>query len=290
MYPGRVTTPRVIDVAEADFEREVIERSEEVPVLVDFWAPWCAPCRTLGPLLEKLVAECGDEVVLARMNVDDCPGAVRGCGVRSIPMLLGFRDRAVVAELVGAQPEPALRELLAGLLPGEAERLVRAAEEAAAAGKTSSAEQRYREALELEPRRARALVGLARLLSARGEREEPAALLERVVSDGALGREAERLAAELRTRADGSADEAELRRRLERAPHDLEARLALGRALAARGGYEEALEMLLTVVERDPAFADEAARKAMLDVFAVLGSGDPLVERFRRELAQVLFR
>lgn len=274
-----------IEVGDADFEREVLERSRSLPVVVDFWAQWCGPCRALGPVLERLADEHAGAFVLAKLDVDRAPATAQRYGVRSIPLVLGFRDGEVVAEFTGAQPEAVVREFLTRLLPSEADAHAREGDELAAGGHLNAAEERYRRALALDARHERALVGLARLLGERGETEEALELLARCA-----GPEAERLAAELRTRGEPAADPGPLRERVARDPADLGARLALGRALAARGEYEPAFEELLAVVDRDPGFEDQAARRAMLDLFEVLGREHPLTERFRSELARVLFK
>jgi putative thioredoxin len=280
------------DVGEADFERAVLERSKQVPVVVDFWAPWCGPCRTLGPLLERLAEQHAGAFVLARVNVDEAPALAQRHGVRSIPTVIGVRDGALVGEFVGAQPEPVVRRFVEALLPTEADRLSAEADALARDGHANAAEERYRGALALEARHPRALLGLAHVLGERGDVPAALDLLERVVDGGPLERQAEHLAAELRTRS-GQEDapaEAELRARLAARPDDLAARLDLGRALAAAGRHEEALGELLAVVKAEPAFAEEGARKAMLDVFELLGGDHPLVKRFRGELARALFR
>jgi putative thioredoxin len=279
-----------IDVGDGDFEREVLGRSHERPVVVDFWAPWCGPCRALGPMLERLASEHAGGFVLARVNVDEAPATAQAFGIRSIPAVKGFRDGALVAEFVGAQPEPAVRQFLAAVLPSEADRLARDGETRAAAGEPALATERFREALAREPRHGRALLGLARVHAARREDAEALALLERVTPSASVAREAERLAAELRTRAEGAGDETALRQRVAADPGDLDVRVRLGRHLAATHRYEAALVELLEVVRREPTHADGAARKAMLDVFEILGPRDPLSERFRNELAKALFR
>ena len=278
------------DVGDEDFERAVVERSREVPVVVDFWAPWCGPCRSLGPILDRLADEHRGEFVLAKVDVDRSPATAQRYAVRSIPLVLGLRDGEVVAEFTGAQPEGAVRQFLARLLPTESDKLAKEGDELAAAGHANAALERFRSALAQEPRHGRALLGAARLLAEAGDIDAALEHVARVTSPGSVGQEAERLAAELRTRAEPAADLGALRAKLARDPEDLAARLALGRALAARREYEPALQELLAVVERDREFEEQAARRAMLDVFEVLGREDPLTERFRAELARALYR
>jgi len=286
----------VRDVLDDDFESAVLRESLRRPVVVDFWAAWCAPCRQLGPLLERLAAEHAGAFLLAKVDVDAAPRTAGALQIRSIPTVLGFKDGRIVQEFVGAQPEAAVRRFLEALLPSEADRLAEEGAELAGRGHTNAAEERFRAALAQDARHARALVGLARALGERNDeaaRSEALALLERVTGASELEAEAERLAAELRTRAAAAgagADEAPLRARLAANPRDLAARIALGRALAARGAYEEALGEWLAAVRQDPKYEDEAARKAIVDVFALLGSDHPLTQRFRSELARALFR
>jgi putative thioredoxin len=284
------STRAVVDVGDDDFEREVVARSRDLPVVVDFWAPWCGPCRTLGPVLERLAIEHAGAFVLARVNVDEAPGLAQAFRIQSIPAVAAFRDGAVVAEFLGAQPEAAVRRFLENVLPTEADRVAAAAEARAAAGDEAAAEDGFRRALAIDARHPRALLGLARLYAAGGKDAEALTLLERVSPSAAVAREAERFAAELRTRIDVTGDEATLRHRVAATLDDLDARLQLGRVLAAQGKYEDALAELLEVVRRDRRFADEAARKAMLDVFEVLGPQHPVTERYRAELAKALFR
>jgi len=279
----------IVDVGDADFERAVLERSRAVPVVVDFWAPWCGPCRTLGPMLERLAREHAGAFVLAKVDVDQAPAIAEAFRIQSIPAVKAFRDGALVAEFMGAQPEGVVRQFLAGILPTEADRLASEGERRAAAGE-ASAESAFKDALALDARQPRALLGLARVHAARAENADALTLLERVSPNAAVARDAERLAAELRTRVDATGDEATLRARVAANLDDLDARYQLGRVLAARGKHEDALAELLEVVRRDPRYADEAARRAMLDIFEVLGARDPVTEKYRSELARTLFR
>jgi len=281
---------RVFDVGESDFEARVIERSRSVPVVVDFWAEWCGPCRTLGPLLERLVAEHDGQFELAKVDIDRAPALASAFGVRSIPMVVGFRDAQVAASFVGALPEDGVRDFLSRLLPSPAENLAARATAALRGGEIAAAEQMFREARQLDPRCELAALGLAQILAARGEDEAALELLATIDPGTPLRHEADRLAARIRIGESTIADEATLRGKLENNADDHESRFALARSLAAREHYPQALEQYLEIVRRDREFRDDGARKAMLDIFELLGPGHELVQSFRAELAKVLFR
>ncbi len=286
--PSMEALPAVIDVTDASFETEVLDASHERPIVVDFWAPWCGPCRTLGPLLEQLARESEGAFRLAKVDIDQNPAIAQSLAIQSIPFVLAFRDGQVVSEFVGAQPEAVVRQFLERILPDEADGLAQEGSVLAGEGRGAEAEACFRRALDLRARHPRASLGLAHLLAASSREQEAETLLQTIVADGEIGVEVERLAAQLRMRASGG-DEDALRRGLEETPEVLATRLALGRLLAAGASHEEALEVFLEIVRRDRDYEDAAARKAMLDIFTLLGRDDPLVDAYQRRLSQILF-
>src|SRR5215207_11720040 len=192
----------VRDVHDADFDSAVIRRSYEAPVVVDFWAPWCGPCRMLGPILERLADEAGGDWELVKVNTDENPRVATEYRIEGIPAVKGFKDGRVVAEFTGALPEPQVRAFLQNIVPSEADRLAASAAEMEHGGYLATAEDRYREALAKDANHARATVGLARVLAARDQMDEALSLLDRHPADP----EAQKLRAELALRqaADGT--------------------------------------------------------------------------------------
>jgi putative thioredoxin len=241
-----------IDVTEQDFEKEVLERSKSVPVVVDFWAEWCGPCRALGPALEKAADAREGDVVLAKLDTDANPGLSQAFRIQSIPAVKAFKDGRVVDEFVGALPPAQVEEFFDRLVPSEADRLVAAGDEAS-----------LRRALELQPGRIDAATELARLLFAYGRREEARELVERLP-----GFQAEGLAARLR---------------LEEQGEDAD---ALG-ALDA-GDVERALDLLIGAMPSADGRKDDLRRVVVAELDR-LGVEHPLARDARRRLAAALY-
>lgn len=279
----------MIDVSEENFEAEVLERSTEVPVLVDFWAPWCGPCKTLGPLLEKLADEYKGEFRLAKVNVDENPNLAGVFGIQGIPAVKLFKDGDLASEFTGALPEPMLREFLTKFLPTAADKEADEAARLEEEGKAAEARKAYQAILDSDPNHAKALVGLGRLAMNEDDSEAALRYLERVSLVDDERKEADRLIARLKLQSGATTNENALREKVKANPNNLAARFELAQALAGVEKYEEALNEFLEIIRADRNFEDEGARKAMLQIFEVLGSDDPLTDKYRSELAKVLF-
>jgi putative thioredoxin len=250
----------ISEVSEQEFEARVIERSKQVPVVVDFWAEWCGPCRTLGPALEDAVRKRGGEVELAKLDTDANPGVSRAYGIQSIPAVKAFKDGEVVAEFIGAVPPAQIEAFLNQVVPSKADRLVEAGDE-----------ESLRQALRLDPRHAPAAVGLARILLARGETEEALEAVRPFPHDFV---------------ADGLAARAELTGSVNGDGAD---RLRSAFSAWDDGEPERALEELQAIVseEADPDRKDQL-RRVMVAIFTELGADHPLAREHRRRLAAAL--
>jgi len=284
-----VTSPVILDVNERNFQREVIERSREVPVVVDFWAPWCAPCRMLGPVLESLAQEFGGRFLLAKLNTDENPRLAAQFGIQGIPAVKAFKHGRVVAEFVGAQPKPIVRRFIEQLLPNELDAKVTEGQKLLAAGRFSEADAKFQEVLSKQPDHPAALLGRAQALLGLGQEETALKLLNQVPAATSEGAEAARLRAQIVLRQGaGNGNEAHLKAHLAENPADLEARYQLASLLASQQRYEEALEHFLEIIRRDRKFRNGDARQAMLHIFELLGD-QPLTRIYRNKLASVLF-
>jgi len=280
----------VFEVSEKDFEEQVVRRSRLQAVVVDFWAPWCQPCQLLGPLLEQLIEERAGQVVLAKVDVDQAPRLAQDFGVHSIPAVKAFRDGGVVAEFTGLLPEAHLRQFFDKILPSEADRLEKQAEGLAPTN-PAEAEALYRRALELEPNHSEAALGLAKLLIGRRQDDEARTFLERARPAGDQVAEVEQLEAILflRQAAKPYPEEDELRKRVRADPKNAQLRLELGTVLAAKGDYSEALEMLLSAVERDRKLGAGPVREIMVKIFYAVGVRSPVADEYRDKLTRLLY-
>ena len=278
------------DTATESFEIDVLKASERVPVLVDFWAPWCAPCRALKPILEKLAGEYQGKFLLAKVNSDEHPQLSAQFGVRGIPNVKAFVDGKLADEFTGALPESGVRAFIERLIPTPGEKLRRTARALVNQGDFDEAERQLRSALELEPENHALRLDLVELLLAKHGEAEAEALFA-PIPERERDERAERIYSALvlwrRSRELPSADELEAK--LAANPDDLNSRLALGERLIADKRFEPALAALLEVVRRDRGALRTSARKLMVEAFNLAGDQPVLVSEYRKQLASALY-
>jgi putative thioredoxin len=272
------------------FERDVLQASAKVPVLVDFWAPWCAPCRVLKPILEKLAGEYQGRFLLAKVNSDEHPQLSARFGVRGIPNVKAFVDGKLADEFTGALPESGVRAFIDRLIPTPGEKLRRAARALVAQGDFDQAERHLRTALELEPANHALRLDLVELLLAKNSHAEAEALFA-PIPERERDERADKLYSLLALwkKSQDLPSMAELESRLAANPDDFESRLALGERLIADKRYEPALAALLEVVRRDRGALRSSARKLMVEVFNLAEDQAELVSSYRKLLAGALY-
>ena len=280
----------VFDVTQADYQQAVIENSRRVPVLVDFWADWCGPCKMQLPVLLKLAEEYQGKFLLAKIDTDAERGLANLHNIRSIPTMKLFRDGEVVEEILGAQTESTLRMLLDKHVPRESDTLREQALALAAAGDTDAALEILRAAAAADPDNPRAQTDYLRTAMEAGRMDEAGQALEKLPIAQRETPEIRRLSALLgfAQRSAGAPDRAVLEQRVAQNADDIEARELLGVRLALAGEAEHALEQFLEILRRDRRYGDDAGRKGMLALFELLGNQGPLVSRYRAQMFAAL--
>ncbi len=283
------------DTTTQGFREDVIAESMKQPVLIDFWAPWCGPCKQLTPVIEKVVKAAGGKVKLVKMNIDEHPQIPGQLGIQSIPAVIAFKQGQPIDGFMGAQPEGQIKAFIERLVgpmgPGETAELIEAASAAIAAGDPAGARELYAGVLEIEPENLAAIAGLARLHLDNGDIEGAKGILGMAPQDKANDPAitALRAAIELAEQAASLGDTAELEAKVAADPKDHQARFDLALALNARDRREEAVDHLVAIIKADRKWNDDGARKQLLQFFEAWGPMDEASVTGRRKLSTLLF-
>ena len=291
---GGATADLIKDTTTRDFMRDVVEASREVPVLVDFWAPWCGPCRQLTPMLEKAVRAAKGAIRLVKLNIDEHPQIPGQMGVQSIPAVFAFQDGRPVDGFMGALPESRINAFIARLIGDDAADNtadLEAAEAALAEGDVNNAAQLFGQVVQQDRENAQALAGLVKCYVKTGDltrAEQTLALVPPAKADSAPVASA-RAALELARKAPSPGEIDALRAKLDAEPNDAQARFDLALALNAKGDRIGAAEELLTLVARHRNWNDDAARKQLVQLFEAWGANDPATIAGRQRLSSLLF-
>ncbi len=291
-------SPHIKDSGLETFAADVIEASREVPVIVDFWAPWCGPCKQLGPAIEKVVKEANGAVKLVKVNIDENQEIARQLRIQSIPTVYAFKNGQPVDGFMGAIPESQIREFVGHLTGGHGghdhtAEVLAAAEEAFAAGDMAAAAQAYGHVLQDEPGHPKSVAGLARSYLQSGDVERARSTLQLVRPDGASDEAIRAVDAELKLReqatAAPAADTSAARAKVDANPADHQARYDYALALDLAGDREGSIAQLLEIVKRDRKWNEDAARKHLVTLFEAMGPTDPRTIDARRRLSSILF-
>lgn len=283
-------SPYIVDVTEADFETAVLARSQQVPVLADFWADWCAPCKMLMPILAQLAEAYQGTFILAKIDTEREPALAQRFAIRSLPTVKLFRHGTVVDEFMGVQDERQLRAFIDAHIERPSDALLTRAAAQAAQGDCASARALVDQAAQTEPNNPRLPAARAEVLLACGDLSAAREALAVLPADRQTDNEIERLRIRIEF-AEVAAEVAdpEALQNAVATPADDESRYRLSALRVMRGDFEGALELLLAIVKHDRSFRDDAARKAMVAIFKLLGDGDPLVARYRSRMSAALY-
>jgi putative thioredoxin len=279
-----------VDVNEQNFMQVVIEGSKKTPVVIDFWAPWCEPCKTLKPILEKLAEEYQGKFILAKINSDENQKISAQFAVRGIPAVKAVVDSKVVNEFSGALPESEVREFLNGLIPSPADELHSQAQQAHLQDDTEQAVKLLDQALAIEPTHEKSLITKAGILAAGDQLETAIALLNQLSPASQIDPSVVALKSQItiKQQSRDAPAESELVERIKQNPADLEARMHLANQLVAQQQFEAAVEQLFEIIRQDRTYQDEYARKTLVTLFELLGAQDPRVREYRRQLSRLL--
>jgi putative thioredoxin len=276
-----MTPSYIIHVTEADFEYEVIQYSQQVPVIVDFWADWCIPCKTLGPILSKLAEEKQGEFRLAKVDVDENSKLAQRFNVRGIPVVKGFRDGQVVAEFTGVLAELQVRKFLDQVLPSPWDLLLEKGESLLKLEEWARAETTYRQVLTERPQHPGALLGLAKSLLVQGQGAPALDILNQFPAsrEFAAAQQLRPLATALTQYKSWGAQNDQV----------IDATYGRALQLISRANLPAAMDGLLAVLKSDKHYRNDEARQVMVGLFEILGNENPLTRQYRAELASVLY-